>query len=127
VSPAVLAGGITWAADNGANVIVVLVVTGAADSAELRDAVAHAIDRRVVTVAWLRYFPATGSQLTVDWTRCEGHGLGAHILPEVVSLGTNGYPAIVDRPVPDWLSPQAHKAVSMCPALALRLTEGSNR
>lgn len=65
---------------------------------------------------------ATGSQLTVDWTRCEGHGLCAHILPEVVSLDTNGYPAIVDRPVPDWLSPQAHKAVSMCPALALRMT-----
>jgi ferredoxin len=65
---------------------------------------------------------ASGSRLTVDWTRCEAHGLCAHILPEVVSLDTNGYPAIVDRPVPDWLYPQARKAVGMCPALALRMT-----
>jgi NADH:ubiquinone oxidoreductase subunit F (NADH-binding)/ferredoxin len=66
--------------------------------------------------------PGSGSQLTVDWTRCDAHGLCAHVVPELVSLDTNGYPAILDRPVPEWLSGQAHKAVGMCPALALRLT-----
>jgi hypothetical protein len=50
VSTTVLARGIKWAVDNGANVIVVS-VTGAADSTDLRDAVAHAIDRRVAVVA----------------------------------------------------------------------------
>ena len=60
-------------------------------------------------------------RLAVDWTRCDGHGLCAHIVPELVRLDGNGYPAIPDMPVPEWLEPQARKAVGMCPALALRL------
>ncbi len=66
--------------------------------------------------------PSAGSRLTVDWTRCDAHGLCTHIVPELVSLDMNGYPAIPDRPVPAWLEGQARKAVGMCPALALRLT-----
>jgi NADH:ubiquinone oxidoreductase subunit F (NADH-binding)/ferredoxin len=66
---------------------------------------------------------STGPTLAVDWTRCDAHGLCAHILPELISLDSHGYPAIVDRPVPEWLSGQAHKAITMCPALALRFNE----
>jgi ferredoxin len=62
-------------------------------------------------------------RLSVDWTRCDGHGLCAHILPEVIRLDGNGYPAIPDMPVPTWLEPEARKAINMCPALALRMTE----
>jgi ferredoxin len=68
-----------------------------------------------------------GSHLAVDWTRCDAHGLCSHIVPELVSLDVNGYPAIPDRPVPAWLDTQARKAVGMCPALALRLTHAAPR
>ena len=61
-------------------------------------------------------------RLEVDWSRCDGHGLCAHILPEMVRLDSNGFPAFTAAPVPSWLEPQARRAVDMCPALALRLT-----
>ncbi|MFI6811269.1 NADH-ubiquinone oxidoreductase-F iron-sulfur binding region domain-containing protein [Nonomuraea sp. NPDC050328] len=58
-------------------------------------------------------------RLDVDWTRCEGHGLCAHLLPEFVDLDDFGYPAF--RPVPGGMLREARRAVEMCPALALRL------
>jgi NADH:ubiquinone oxidoreductase subunit F (NADH-binding)/ferredoxin len=67
----------------------------------------------------------TGQRLAVDWARCDGHGLCAHIVPELIRLDGNGYPAFPDTAVPMWLMDEAHKAVNMCPALALRLTDGS--
>jgi NADH:ubiquinone oxidoreductase subunit F (NADH-binding)/ferredoxin len=61
-------------------------------------------------------------KLVVDWTRCDGHGLCAHLVPELIRLDGNGYPAIADTPVPAWLEADARRAVDMCPGLALRLT-----
>jgi NADH:ubiquinone oxidoreductase subunit F (NADH-binding)/ferredoxin len=61
--------------------------------------------------------------LEVDWTRCDGHGLCAHLVPELVQRDPQGYPAFLDMPVPFWLEREAKQAVEMCPALALRLTE----
>jgi NADH:ubiquinone oxidoreductase subunit F (NADH-binding)/ferredoxin len=60
-------------------------------------------------------------QLVVDWVRCEGHGLCAHLVPELVHLDTTGYPVVMPIPVPPWLEKDAQHAVNMCPALALRL------
>jgi ferredoxin len=60
-------------------------------------------------------------RLVVDWTRCQGHGLCAHLVPEIVHLDSNGFPVMLDIPVPDWLAKDAQQAVDMCPALALRL------
>src|ERR1700760_316298 len=60
-------------------------------------------------------------QLVVDWVRCEGHGLCAHLVPELIHLDSTGYPVMLDIPVPDWLEKDAQQAVDMCPALALRL------
>jgi NADH:ubiquinone oxidoreductase subunit F (NADH-binding)/ferredoxin len=67
--------------------------------------------------------PATADhkQLMVDWVRCEGHGLCAHLVPELVHLDSNGFPVIMNIPVPPWLEKEAAHAVQMCPALALRL------
>jgi ferredoxin len=62
------------------------------------------------------------TQLTVDWTRCQGHGLCARVLPELVQIDEQGFPEFLDAPVPFWLSREAKQAVDMCPALALSLT-----
>ena len=64
-------------------------------------------------------------RLQVDWTRCDGHGLCAHLVPELVQLDPHGYPAFLDMPVPFWLEREARQAVEMCPALALKLTVAS--
>src|ERR1700734_3153497 len=60
-------------------------------------------------------------QLMVDWVRCEGHGLCAHLMPELIHLDKTGFPVILPIPVPPWLEKRARHAVQMCPALALRL------
>ena len=60
-------------------------------------------------------------RVSVDWTRCEGHGLCAHLVPEMVHLDRHGYPVFLDGPVPPWLQKEAQQAVEMCPALALKL------
>jgi ferredoxin len=59
----------------------------------------------------------------VDWTRCQGHGLCAHLIPEIIHLDAQGFPVILNIPVPAWLEKDAEQAVHMCPALALRLSE----
>ena len=61
-------------------------------------------------------------RLVVDWTRCHGHGLCAHLIPEMIHLDAQGYPVILNIPVPAWLERDAEQAVHMCPQLALRLT-----
>ncbi|MER7759051.1 NADH-ubiquinone oxidoreductase-F iron-sulfur binding region domain-containing protein [Streptomyces sp. NPDC097619] len=66
---------------------------------------------------------ARGEALTVDWTLCQGHGLCADIVPEVVELGADGYPAGAAMPVPRRLRNQALRAVRRCPALALRIRD----
>jgi NADH:ubiquinone oxidoreductase subunit F (NADH-binding)/ferredoxin len=63
-------------------------------------------------------------RLVVDWTRCAGHGLCGRLVPELVQLDRQGYPAILDMPVPFWLERDARQAVAMCPALALRVERG---
>ncbi len=56
--------------------------------------------------------------LRVNPIACSGHGLCAELLPELVSLDDWGYPVVADGPVPPGL---ARRAVTDCPALALRL------
>jgi ferredoxin len=71
--------------------------------------------------------PAAEAQtrLVVDWTRCAGHGLCGRLVPELVQLDRQGYPAFLDMPVPYWLERDAQQAVAMCPALALRVERGA--
>ena len=68
---------------------------------------------------------ANAKQLVVDWVRCQGHGLCAHLVPEVIHLDAQGYPVILNIPVPAWLEKDAQQAVQMCPALALRLSSST--
>jgi len=53
---------------------------------------------------------------------CDGHGLCAQLLPELIDLDDWGYPILRDRTVPSWLLADARRAVAACPKLALRLT-----
>ena len=62
----------------------------------------------------------TVAQLWVDWQQCDGHGLCAELLPEVVRLDEWGFP-IIERPVPKNLERVARSAVTACPKLALHL------
>jgi NADH:ubiquinone oxidoreductase subunit F (NADH-binding)/ferredoxin len=82
--------------------------------------------RRVLGV-----LPLPGAQgqtrLAVDWTRCRGHGLCAHLVPELVQLDEQGYPQFLDVAVPPWLQSQAQQAVQMCPSLALTVTAAPPR
>ena len=64
-------------------------------------------------------------RLVVDWTRCHGHGLCAHLVPEIIHMDAQGYPVILNIPVPHWLEKDAQQAVHMCPQLALRLTSAA--
>jgi ferredoxin len=61
------------------------------------------------------------ARLRVNPIACSGHGLCAELLPELITLDEWGYPVIADQPVPARLGKQARRAVTDCPALALRL------
>ena len=64
---------------------------------------------------------STRHNLAVDRIRCDGHGLCAELLPELVRLDDWGYPIIAEGGVPDHLVSHAEKAVAACPVLALAL------
>jgi len=59
-------------------------------------------------------------RLRVDMTTCEGRGLCAEVLPEVIALDDLGFP-IIAPDVPEDLAVEAAEAVRLCPRLALRL------
>lgn len=60
-------------------------------------------------------------QLAVDRIRCDGHGLCAELLPELIRLDDWGYPIIAPGSIPDHLLPHAKRATEQCPVLALAL------
>jgi ferredoxin len=62
-------------------------------------------------------------RLEIDWTRCDGHGLCARLLPEQIHLDEHGFPVLGNRRVGAELLPHARRAVACCPTLALRLEQ----
>mgnify|MGYP001817964757 CR=1 FL=1 len=65
-----------------------------------------------------------GLQLSVDWTRCDGHGLCAAAYGEQIGLDRWGFPEGVTTSgvtVPESQVRAARLAVSACPLVALRL------
>jgi ferredoxin len=60
------------------------------------------------------------TQLGVDPIACEGRGLCAEILPELITLDDWGFP-VIQGDVPDPLVEDAREAVRVCPKLALKL------
>lgn len=59
--------------------------------------------------------------LRIDRIRCEGRGLCAELLPELIELDDWGYPILRRPQVPGDLEAHARRAVAVCPVLALRL------
>jgi ferredoxin len=60
-------------------------------------------------------------RIQVDWTRCDGHGLCAALVPEVVALDEWGFPIIAGGELDSETELHARRAVLACPALALRI------
>jgi ferredoxin len=58
-------------------------------------------------------------RLVVDRIKCDGRGLCAQLLPELIRLDDWGYPIIAPGSIPDHLMPLAERAVEDCPVLAL--------
>ncbi|NNC11307.1 ferredoxin [Planctomonas sp. JC2975] len=73
--------------------------------------------------------PSDDARLHIDWTRCDGRGLCAELLPELLDRDEWGYPLPTqtrDRSnvsVPSDLVDAARSATRVCPLLALRLLE----
>ncbi|HKB18354.1 MAG TPA: ferredoxin [Candidatus Dormibacteraeota bacterium] len=65
--------------------------------------------------------------LVVDRIKCNGRGLCAELLPELIRLDDWGYPIIGSDPVPTHLEPLAQRAVEDCPVLALALRRSEHK
>ena len=63
----------------------------------------------------------TRYRLVVDPIACDGAGVCAELLPEVITLDPWGYPIIHGDEVPPELVDLARRAVTSCPRLALTL------
>ena len=65
------------------------------------------------------------TRLHVDWTRCDGHGSCAELVPELLASDDWGFPLSRtgegDPEVPAALEEHADHAVRSCPLMALRL------
>src|SRR2546430_2096493 len=65
--------------------------------------------------------------LTIDRIKCDGGGLCAELLPELIRLDEWGYPILTSETVPDHLQPLARRAVDDCPVLALALRRAEHK
>ena len=65
--------------------------------------------------------------IAVDRIKCDGRGLCAEILPELIRLDDWGYPIVAPGPIPEQLMPLAQRAVDNCPVLALALRRVEQR
>jgi ferredoxin len=63
----------------------------------------------------------TGRTLEIDWTRCDGHGLCADLLPERIHRDDWGFPVVARKTVQPGEVTDVRRAIAVCPALALRL------
>jgi ferredoxin len=65
------------------------------------------------------------TELVIDRIACDGFGLCAELLPELLELDDWGYPIVKSAAVPDALLDHAKRAVVLCPVLAIKLSRRS--
>lgn len=61
------------------------------------------------------------ARLRVDYIACDGRGLCAEMLPELITSDDWGFPIVSGDPVPVRLLSDARVTVRACPLLALHL------
>ena len=67
-------------------------------------------------------------RLHVDWTRCDGHGTCADLLPDLITRDDWGFPVLHgDGVVEPRAKERADLAVDVCPMLALKLISAPRR
>jgi ferredoxin len=59
--------------------------------------------------------------IEIDRIRCDGFGMCAELLPELIELDDWGYPIVAAGDVPDDLLRHARMAAEACPVLAITL------
>jgi ferredoxin len=59
--------------------------------------------------------------LNIDRITCDGRGMCAELLPELIDLDDWGYPIVRGAEIPPPLMGHARRAVEVCPVLAFRL------
>jgi len=64
---------------------------------------------------------SAAQSLLIDRIKCDGRGLCAELLPELIRLDDWGYPILAPGPVPEHLLLLAQRAVEDCPVLAIAL------
>ena len=64
------------------------------------------------------------ARLRADFIACDGRGLCAAALPELITLDDWGFPIVSGQAVPPQLLADARATVRLCPKLALRLEPG---
>jgi ferredoxin len=60
-------------------------------------------------------------RIKVDMIACDGHGVCAELVPEMITLDEWGYPIVSAEPVPEHLYKHVKRAVTLCPKLAVSL------
>lgn len=63
--------------------------------------------------------PTARTRLEIDWTRCDGHGMCAAVLPTHITRDEWGFPVITGTERAD--EADLRRVVAVCPVLALRL------
>jgi ferredoxin len=66
-------------------------------------------------------------RLRINPIACDGHGMCAELLPELVTLDQWGFPILAPGPVPGQLAAHARRAADVCPTLALLVEEARHR
>jgi ferredoxin len=66
-------------------------------------------------------------ELRVNPITCDGHGMCAELLPELIRLDRWGYPILLSTSVPGNLAGHARRAADSCPTLALLLEEATGK
>jgi ferredoxin len=61
-------------------------------------------------------------KVTVDDSRCRGHGVCITLCADVFSLTDDGYAVAIDSDVPAELEADAHEAIQCCPEQAISET-----
>ena len=68
-----------------------------------------------------------GARLRVDPIACDGRGLCAEVIPELITLDDWGFPIVSSEDIPPGLWAEANEAIRLCPRLALRLDRSRRR